>query len=792
MTGADLFAQLTPAQRDAVAHIDGPLLILAGPGSGKTRVVTHRIANLLQHGIPPREILALTFTNKAADEMRQRVEQLTGQRGVWLGTFHAFCARLLRQYAELAGLQPNYSICDTDDSHRVLKQARRRDPGDADPHLAGRRRQRDQLGQEQPDHGRRIPAAPQQYDRGDRRRKSIPATSSCCWRPMPPTSTICCCTWPDCCGRTPNCGLRWTSGIATSWSTSTRTRTWPSTPSCGPCPIDHPNLAVTGDPDQSIYGWRGANLSNILEFEKDFPNVKVVRLEQNFRSTPNILRAADQLIANNMRRKPKRLYTDRPEGAPVRLVDFATGQDEAAGIAGRIAQWLRDGQRNARDFAVFYRVNALSRQLEHAFRSLGVPYQIVSGLEFYQRREIKDVLAYLQLLHNPRNNVAFARIVNVPPRGIGRTTLARLGQHAAQSGLSLLDAARQARQIETLSKRAAADLTRFVGLFDGIARAVSGPLRDLLGAVLAESGYRQWLQDSEAAEDQERLANIEELLTAADEFDVQYPVEDNRLEIFLEQTALVADTDAWEERSDRVTLMTLHAAKGLEFPAVFVVAVEEGLLPHERSQDAPDQLEEERRLLFVGLTRAREELQLSYAQYRAFRGERRPTVPSQFLMELPRQEMSITEAPPSWSTTIRCTTMGRTTTTCTTSLRTTTTSRPTRSGGGAGGRPRRPCGRTTSSCRRHPRSSSRPRRAQPLRTAAELLEEQAAEPGRIPLGRFCCGMEVFHPDYGAGAILTVSGSGVKRTATVRFAQTGEVKTFRLLYSPLRPLETEST
>jgi DNA helicase II / ATP-dependent DNA helicase PcrA len=331
------------------------------------------------------------------------------------------------------------------------------------------------------------------------------------------------------------------------------------------------------------------------------------------------------------------------EGSPVRLVVYPSGHDEADGIAARIADEIREGNRSPADFAVVYRINALSRQLEHAMRSAGIPYQIVNGLEFYQRREIKDLLAYLHLLNNPRNNFALLRIVNTPPRGIGKVTIERLTRHARQRGISLLDAARESGLIESIPKRTATKIAAFVAACDRMAEQAFGDVRDAIQSVLEESGYRRWLIESGTEEDQERLANIEELLTAAEEFDHQHPEEQNRLERFLEQSSLVADTDAWEEESERITMMTLHAAKGLEFPVVYIVAIEEGLLPHQRSMEDSDKLEEERRLLFVGMTRAREELQLSLAQYRAFRGDRRPTIPSQFLMELPREQMAYSE-----------------------------------------------------------------------------------------------------------------------------------------------------
>ena len=322
----------------------------------------------------------------------------------------------------------------------------------------------------------------------------------------------------------------------------------------------------------------------------------------------------------------------------MRLVFHPSQKDEADQIADMIETEVRSGRRRPRDFAVFYRTNALSRALEFALREYSIPYQMVNGLEFYQRKEIKDVIAYLHLLNNPRDNVAFLRVINTPPRGIGRGTIGKLQDYANSRGLTLLAAAREAGMIEGLNKRAAVGVAKFVSLFDHLSVATTEPVEEILGRVLSESGYQQFLKESEDEEDQERLANIEELLTAAREFDETHP-DSGALEAFLEQAALVNDTDAWEVDDDRVTLMTVHAAKGLEFPVVFMIALEEGIFPHERSRNDEDQLEEERRLLFVGITRAQQELHLSRACYRHYRGQFRPTVPSAFLMELPQDEL---------------------------------------------------------------------------------------------------------------------------------------------------------
>ncbi len=633
---------LTDAQREAVTHIEGPLLILAGPGSGKTRVVTHRVAWLRKNGVPGHQILALTFTNKAADEMSRRIAQLSGDPSVWVGTFHRFCARLLRKYAPSVGLQENYTIYDTDDSNKALRQALGRLKVDTDHYTpetiaksiswAKNNLVSPEAYAPRSDHAlgqvvQKVYPAYQQH---------LAAANAADFDDLLYLTATLLRDNPEIRAAL---DARYHFILVDEYQ-DTNLAQYAIARALS---VDHQNLAVTGDPDQSIYGWRGANLSNILEFERDFPEVRVVRLEQNYRSTQRILRVASQLIAHNLRRKEKALFTENSAGAPVRLITYATQKEEAEAIAARIVADVAAGRRRACDFAIFYRINALSRAFEFALRNFGVPYQLVNGLEFFQRKEIKDILAYLHLLNNPQNEVAFLRVINTPARGIGKTTIGRLNDYATRRGLSLLEAARRARQIEGVGSRLAGLLQTFVQLFERLAPAAGGPVEELLGLVLSETGYQRQCQQSDDEEDQQRLANIEELLTVARDFDERRG-NLGQLEAFLEETCLVNDTDAWETNVDRVTLMTLHASKGLEFPVVFLTAVEEGLLPHERSREHPDQLEEERRLMFVGITRAQQELQISTARYRDFRGQRKLTIPSSFLMELPRGEMIVESA----------------------------------------------------------------------------------------------------------------------------------------------------
>jgi DNA helicase-2/ATP-dependent DNA helicase PcrA len=759
---------LNDAQAAAVSSLEGPLLVLAGPGSGKTRVITHRIANLLRNGVSARQIVALTFTNKAAQEMRLRVERLAPGEPVWASTFHRFCARMLRQYGQYVGLSDGYTIYDTYDSKQALS------------------RTLDALG---------VTSSHYSPDRVgsaiSRAKNNLVTAAEFTPRAGNPLDRILLEVYPA-------YQQRLLSSNAVDFDdlllhVATMLRDQPELRSqlddryryllvdeyqdtnlaqyaiIRALSLDHPNLCVTGDPDQSIYGWRGANLGNILDFEKDYPRVKVVKLERNYRSTKAILRVADQLISYNVRRKQKSLFTENVEGDAVRLVRHGDNASEAESIALRIVSDVRAGRRRPRDYAIFYRMNALSREVEKALRLHGVPYQMVNGLEFYQRKEIKDALAYLRLLNNPRDEVALLRVVNVPPRGIGKSTLERLGMFAAEHGVPLLETCRKAGLVPGVPKRSAVAVAKFVHMLDRLAALHSDSVEEILGHVLTESGYRQLLEESDEEEDQERLANIEELLTAARQFDEQNPGVSS-LDGFLEESSLVADTDAFEADDDRVTLMTLHAAKGLEFPCVFLIALEQGILPHERSRDNLEELEEERRLMFVGITRAKEELELSLAAYRDFRGQRRLTVPSPFLMELPREQMQ------------------------TVGLGQPQMIRQNEPDDVHDDFPDEDWRQDIPDERPVAKPMSNPylvaATITPLATAAELESQTIDEGPQLPPDAFKLGMIVRHYQYGLGKITSLSGSGVKRSATVMFASAAGERKFMLAQSPLRPAREE--
>ncbi len=661
----ELLENLTEPQRQAVLHQDGPLLVVAGPGSGKTRVVTHRVAHLLHTGVHPDEILVLTFTNKAADEMKTRVERLTNSAHVWIGTFHRFCARLLRQYADRAGLDANYTIYDTKDSVAAVRSAiARLKEMDAEKdglyldakysaesimHAVSALKNR-YLNPEQ----EFVPAPDD--ERGVFVKSLLPVFA----HEMRLANAV---DFDDLLLLTvrllrENPALRRQLDaqfryILVDEYQDTNLAQYAISRALS---HDTPNLMVTGDPDQSIYGWRGADITNILEFEHDFPTAKVIHLEENFRSTQWILNAAERLIEHNVQRKPKALFSRLGNGIPVRFHADADEEAEAERIASEIADSVRNGVRVPEDFAIFYRMNALSVHFEKALRLAGIPFKILHGTEFFERTEIRDLLAYLRLLANPHDNEAFERVVNVPTRGIGKTSLDHLRRFAWVNGFSLWEASVHAAECSDLKTRAVAAITAFKDLILQLYEQYSTLRQTGSSAVLAQlarstvsaSQYEAQF-DPDDEQDAQHLRNIAEFVSLAARFEEKNP--GAALEAFLEQNSLVSETDdlsleglGKEFQTDRnsqnaVLLMTLHAAKGLEFPCVYLTGCEHGILPHERAFEDENELEEERRLMFVGMTRAKEELNLSMAQSRETMGKRKTSAPSAFLMELPREEM---------------------------------------------------------------------------------------------------------------------------------------------------------
>jgi len=633
-----LLENLNQSQAQAVTHGLGPLLILAGPGSGKTRVITRRVAWLLHQGVHPSRILAITFTNKAAQEMRERVEALVPQSKVHISTFHSFGVRFLREFGHLTGLERNFVVYDMDDREKLLKLSIE----DAGLGVSASNvgsignaisKCKNQLltpeGYQQSVRDYFTQCVAKVYPRYQARLKS---SNACDFDDLLYIPALLLQKDKELRETLDN---RWHHTLVDEYQDTNKAQY----AIARELNINHPNLCVVGDPDQSIYRFRGSDIRNILDFERDYPNAQVIKLGENYRSTKNILAVADALIGHNTERKPKPLVTQNQQGKPVSLIIHETGEAEASGVAHRIADMVDGNRWNYRDIAVFVRTNALTRTLESAFIQGGIPFQIVKGLAFFERKENKDVLAYLRLMVNPRDDIGFLRIVNEPARKIGKTTLDQLAEFAREQGLCLMEAARRARLVPGLRPAAVKALMDFARMMDGLRGMVDGSPAEAVRAVLDKSGYKKALETSGQSEDQERLANIEEMITVAEQFMQNQP--DGTVNGFLENVALSSSIDGYDKDSNCVSVMTLHAAKGLEFPVVFMVALEEGILPSSFALPGgpgdttnTKEIEEERRLAFVGMTRAMHELCLGYCHERSFRGMTRFTMPSRFLSEL--------------------------------------------------------------------------------------------------------------------------------------------------------------
>jgi DNA helicase-2/ATP-dependent DNA helicase PcrA len=666
----EILAALNPPQQDAVRHVDGPLLILAGAGSGKTRVLAHRVAHLVASGVPPYQIVAVTFTNKAAGEMRDRIAGLIGAqatREATIGTFHAICARILRREGERIGLTRNFTIYDRADQLAVIKESLRRLDLD-DKRFApaallvfiGQRK--DELS----DPATAIRQASGFWEETAARvyeayQRQLAESDAVDFDDLLLRVVLLLEQHPDVLARYQR---RWTYLLVDEYQDTNRAQYR----LCRLLAAVHHNLAVVGDDDQSIYSWRGADLRNILDFERDWPDATVVKLEQNYRSTQTILDAAHAIVSRLAGRKDKRLWTERGAGAAVSVFDayneyeeaefvarqverLASSADRRRGWAGLLTRRADDapvgeeadgasGPLRFGDIAVAYRVNAQSRVLEEAFMRFGIPYQLVGGVRFYERREVKDALAYARLARNPADRVALERVINVPARGIGDKTVSELRAWADGRDATLWAAVEAAAENANLATRSRAALAGFAELIRGLVALAAGePASSVLEACLERSGLRAALEDG-TEEGEERWANLVELRNHAAEFDEVAAPEG--LARFLEEVALVSDQDTLEERPDRVTLITLHAAKGLEFPIVFMVGLEEGLLPYARALDDERELEEERRLTYVGMTRAKDRLFLVHARHRSAWGSGGVEVePSRFLADLPEDLLEV-------------------------------------------------------------------------------------------------------------------------------------------------------
>ena len=645
--GADrverLLADLNPDQREAVTHGDGPLLVLAGAGSGKTRALTYRIAWLLATGrAQPSEVLAITFTNKAAGEMRERVAALVGgvSRAMWVMTFHSACARILRAEAPRLGYKRAFTIYDEADSLRMVKRCMQE--LELDPKRYPPRAIRAQISSAK---NQLTDAADYGEAAGGGFEEAVADVYNLYERRMVEASAM---DFDDLLVRTVNL-LELFADVRDKYRRIFRRVLVDEYQDTNRAQYrllqllaeEHRNLTVVGDEDQSIYGFRSADIRNILDFDRDFPDATVVKLEQNYRSTQTVLDAANAIIANNTERREKHLWTDLGRGEPITLAELDDEHAEARYVASEINRLVEEGTPRDR-IAVFYRMNAQSRVLEDTLVRFEIPYQVIGGTKFYERAEIKDAVAYLQLLANPADGVSFARIVNSPRRGIGQQTQARILSHANTLGVDVWDVFANPHGIPGLGAAALKAVVRFADAMAGLRERAerNGPVAELLEAVLRDTGYVEALEAERTVEAEGRIENLEELVGVAGEFDANRELEgdsaDTPLEEFLAQISLISEQDSLREEESLATLMSLHNAKGLEYEVVFVIGCEEGVFPHSRSIEEGN-LEEERRLCYVGITRARERLWMTFARRRALHGSSSWNLPSRFLGELPEE-----------------------------------------------------------------------------------------------------------------------------------------------------------
>ncbi len=785
---------LNPAQREAAAVPSGPLLILAGPGSGKTRVVTHRIAYLIQqHGVSPHRIMAVTFTNKAAREMKERLERLVGPAAsaLTVGTFHATCARILRREAAQVGLDPSFVIYDDDDQLSLVKSVlkeleldEKRYP--ARPFLNAISSAKSEL------------KSPHQYGefttsywqevaaRVYRRYQELLGLNRALdFDDLLMTAVQLFRSCPEVLDRYHE---RYLHLLVDEFQDTNVAQYALVKLLAG----KSRNVSVVGDPDQSIYSWRSADIRNILNFEKDYPDARVVVLEQNYRSTGTILEVAQGVINANTMRKAKKLWTENGPGQPVTVFETYDEGEEATFVAREIEKLVAREGRSFRDFAVMYRTNAQSRALEDAFRRYRLQYKLVGGTRFYERREVKDVVAFLRLIQNPEDGVSLARVMNVPPRGIGAKTMAELDRLARRRNLSLFDAARMVvsdepgddKPLPQLTPRVRNAVAAFVETVNYLVqRKVELGIVDLLDLLLERTGYRSYLLDG-SEEGQDRWENVMELRTVARDYEHLNP--GAALDAFLEEMALVSDVDGLKEEEEGVTLITLHAAKGLEYPCVFIVGLEDGICPHSRSFDDQAAMEEERRLCYVGITRAMERLWLVYATRRTLYGNVNFNEPSRFLADIPphlvsgngavgptlkKREGSSDDVPQRPDSFSSFSGRGRF-----------APPAPPRGSEGTGVYRRAPEG--TGIPRRVPEPVPPPRResvsnGQEVRIASEGgADQRSSEPTFKP------GDRVYHPAFGNGVVVSSLVTRTDEEVTVAFEQRG-VKKLALSFAPLQ-------
>ncbi len=627
---------LNPQQAEAVINTEGPMLIMAGAGSGKTKVLTCRVANLLQKGVRPYRILAITFTNKAAAEMRERVNNMSGPaaKDVWLFTFHAFCARFLRmEIDKLPGYGGNFAIYDTADSQNLIKQILK------EMNLDDKRFQPSGILSRISNAKNALQdAAAFARQAGDFYEQKVADIYSRYEQKLQLNNAL---DFDDLLMLSIKL-LQENKEVREKYQDrfdyllvdeyqDTNHAQYLLTKFLA---AKHRNICVVGDADQSIYGWRGADIQNILDFEKDYPDAKVIKLEQNYRSTQIILDAANAVIENNTGRKPKNLWTENKSGADIIYFQAVDERDEARFVIEQLQNLQRTENKKLGDMAILYRTNTQSRIFEEMLIKSGISYNMVGGLKFYERKEIKDIIAYLRVIFNPADSLSLLRIINVPKRGIGDASLAKIQAYAAANNVSLFEAVSNAAAIDGLSSRFVSKLDDLAGIiFELMNLASEAPVEDLIDRVLHDTGYLEELENERTPQAQSRIDNLHELISVAQEFAASE--EENNLENFLAHVALVSDIDDTELGEDAITLMTLHSSKGLEFPVVFLVGMEEGLFPHARTLMDETEIEEERRLCYVGITRAKEKLFLSSTKMRTIYGNTVTYPPSRFLQEIP-------------------------------------------------------------------------------------------------------------------------------------------------------------
>ncbi len=743
--GPDPLADLTPAQREATLHETGPMLVVAGPGSGKTRVITRRIAHLIGRGVRPEAILAITFTNKAAEEMSRRVQSMCDAKGAWVRTFHSMCAAILRRWPKSAGLEAGFSIYDTSDQSKVVRQvikALGAESGAVKPAAALSAISAWKADGAGPDEALKSAWNPERRAKAliyEGYAKSLGESNAVDFDDL---LTKCVAALERDASLRAYLQQRFEHVMIDEYQDTSPVQLKIARLMAAP----QQNLFVVGDPDQSIYAFRKADLRNILDFEEHFPNAKVVRLEHNFRSVKNVLRCADALIANNKSRRAKKLISSAEDGPPVRVISAWTEREEGLAVADHILAAYGRGT-PYRDMAVFYRVNAQSRALEAGLRSRGIPYVIVKGTEFYQRAEIKDLLAYLKILAIPADKESAERVMSTPARGVGKVTTDRVRELAREHGWNARTAIRKAADL--VPARAGAGLRATAEVLDTVERAAAGSVAGLLRDVIRLTSFEAYLREAYDEEADDRIANVAELVGAAAEYDTEAGA-DSSLPDFLTRVGLVSDVDKYDPDAPRVALMTLHSAKGLEFSEVIITGIEEGLLPHSRSADDKDALEEERRLFFVGITRAKKRLTLTYATSRTARiaGPGFHSGESRFLAELPAEALDVDRG-------------------------TGPASVPTGLGG---------------SWRTHEEPTAPPparSRSAPADFEADPLPDYGADEDSSAALRV--GLAVQHAVFGRGKVRRLMGRGPGARAVVFFERVGE-KTLALSHAKLSPLE----